>query len=184
MFTFYLSLVEDHNNDDDFERIYNKYSKMLYKVAKTHTKNHHLAEDAVQEVLIGVARNIGKIKNFDEDYLEIYLCKAAKNCAFYVLRKERQASDHITTLESISNKPAFEETISDAIVQNELLEMTLDYIQSMEEDYRDILTYYFLYHLTLREIALILHIPLSTVKTRFYKGKKMIDEKFKEYRND
>ena len=47
MLAFYLSLIEDHNNDDDFERIYNKYSKMMYKVAKSHTKNHHLAEEAV-----------------------------------------------------------------------------------------------------------------------------------------
>ena len=74
--------------------------------------------------------------------------------------------------------------ISETVIQNELLKMILDYIRSMEPNYRDILTFYFLYDFTLREISIVLKIPLSTVKTRFYKGQKMVQEKFEEYRND
>lgn len=184
MLAFYLSLIEDHNNDDDFERIYNKYSKMMYKVAKSHTKNHHLAEEAVQNVLINIARNIGRIKNFDEKYLEIYLCKSAKNAAFSIMKKERRIAEQTISLETIDNKDFYHEMISETVVQNELLKMILGYMRSMDPNYRDILTYYFLHKFTLREISIVLKIPLSTVKTRFYKGQKMVREKFEEYRND
>lgn len=184
MLAFYLSLIENHDNDDDFERIYNKYNKMMYKVAKSHTKNHHLAEEAVQNVLINIARNIDRIKKFDENYLEIYLCKSAKNAAFSIMKKEKRIAEQTISLENIENKEFYHEMISETVVQNELLKMILGYIKSMEPNYRDILTFYFLYDFTLREISIVLKIPLSTVKTRFYKGQKMVQEKFEEYRND
>lgn len=184
MLTFYLSLIEDHNNDDDFERIYHKYSKMMYKVAKSHTKNHHLAEEAVQNVLVNIARNIDRIKNFEEDYLEIYLCKASKNSAFSIMKKERRIAECTIALDSVENKGFYQEMISETVVQKELLKTILDYIKSMEPQYRDILTYYFLHNFTLREISIILKIPLSTVKTRFYTSRKSIQEKFEEYKND
>ncbi len=184
MLAFYLSLIEDHNNDDDFERIYHKYSKMMYKVARSHTKNHHFAEEAVQNVLVNIARNIDRIKYFDEDYLEIYLCKAAKNSAFSIMKKEGRIAKQTVSIDEIINKDFYNEMISEVVIQNELLTMILNYIRSMEPNYRDILTYYFLHSFTLREISIILKIPLSTVKTRFYKSRKMIQEKFEEYRND
>ena len=184
MLAFYLSLIENHDNDDDFERIYNKYSKMMYKVAKSHTKNHHLAEEAVQNVLINIARNIDRLKDFDESYLEIYLCKSAKNAAFSIMKKERRIAEQTISLENIENKEFYHEMISETVVQNELLKMILGYMRSMDPNYRDILTYYFLHDFTLREISIVLKIPLSTVKTRFYKGQKMVKEKIEEYRND
>lgn len=184
MLTFYLSLVEDHNNDDDFERIYHKYSKMMYKVAKSHTKNHHLAEEAVQTVLVNIARNIDRIKNFEENYLEIYLCKASKNSAFAIMKKERRIADCAISFDGVNNKDFHQEMISETVIQNELLKMVLDYIRTMKPQYRDILTYYFLHNFTLKEISIILKIPLSTVKTRFYASRKAIQEKFEEYKND
>lgn len=184
MLTFYLSIVEDHNYDDDFEQIYYKYREMMFKVAKSHTHNYHLAEEAVQNVLIGVARNIDKIKNFDEKHLEIYLCKASKNSAFSVMRKEEQAINKTVALDNLNEELKDNEIPGETIFQNELLKMILEYIRSMDSEYSDVLTYYFLFDLTLKECSVVLQIPLSTVKTRFYKGQKMIQEKFREYRND
>lgn len=184
MLTFYLSLVEDHNNDDDFERIYHKYRKMMYKIAKSHTGNQYLAEEAVQNALVNIARNIDRIKNFEEDYLELYLCKVSKNSAFSIMKKERRIAECTVALESAENKEFFQEVISETVIQKELLKMILDYIKSMEPQYSDILTYYYLHNLTLREISIVLKIPLSTVKTRFYASRRLIQEKFKEYKND
>lgn len=184
MLALYLSLIDDHNNDDDFTRIYNKYSKMMYKVAVSHTKNHHLAEEAVQNVLVNVARNIGRIKTFDEDYLEIYLCKACKNSAFSIVKKEARFDNRSFPLDKFVDKDFSHDKISESVAQNELLKIILEYINAMEPINRDILTYYFLFSFTLSEISIIMQIPLSTVKTKFYKSRKMIQAKFEEYKND
>ena len=182
MLLFYLSLIENPENYDDFERIYYKYRKMMYKVAKSHTNNHHLAEEAVQNAFVGIAKNIDKIKNFDEDYLEIYLCKAAKNCAFSVLRKEDKFLNRTVNYDTEFENIVISEDVLDKIYENELLSMVVNYIKSIKQEYSDVLTYHFLHELTLKECSIVLNIPLSTVKTRLYKGQAMIQEKFKEYR--
>ena len=157
---------------------------MMYKVAKYHIKNHHLAEEAVQNAFIGVARNIDRIKNFDKEYLEIYLCKSAKHAAFSVIKKENIVSSNTVSLDDQFTDVQSGEVLSEAFLQNELLDSVIKYIRSMKSEYSDVLTYHFLYELTLKECSIVLQIPISTVKTRLYKGQKMIQEKFNEYIND
>lgn len=184
MLALYLSIIEDHNNNDDFERIYHKYSKLMFKVAISYTNNHHLAEEAVQNVFINVAKNIDKIKKFDEDCLEIYLCKASKNSAYTIMKKERRIASQTVPFDNVINNNFNNEQISEQFFQNELIKMIFYYVQAMKPQCRDILTLYFLHNFSLKEISIILSLPLSTVKTRFYKSRKLIQEKFEEYKND
>lgn len=180
---FYLSLIENHENDDDFERIYHKYRSLVYKVAKNHIKNHHLAEEAEVIVFTGVAKNIDKIMKFDENYLEIYLCKAAKNCAFSVLRKEYNPLTKTVNYESeFKNAEVTDDDILEKIYKNELLVKVVNYVRTMKKEYADIITYHCLHEFTLHECSIILNIPLSTAKTRLYKAQALINEKFKEFR--
>lgn len=181
MLLFYLSLIENPQNDDDFEKIYYKYRHLMYKVAKSHTNNHHLAEEALQNAFIGIAKNIDRIKTFNEDYLEIYLCKAAKNCAFSVLRKENNTLNKTENYDDEMKNTEFNPDDFNKIYETELLTLVINYIKSMKREYSDILTYYFLHDMTLKECSIALNIPLSTAKTRFYKGQSMLQEKFKEF---
>ena len=100
------------------------------------------------------------------------------------MRKEEQAINKTVALDNLHEELKDNEIPGETIFQNELLKMILEYIRSMDSEYSDVLTYYFLFDLTLKECSVVLQIPLSTVKTRFYKGQKMIQEKFREYRND
>lgn len=182
MLLFYLSLIENHENDDDFEKIYYKYRKMVYKVAKHHTNNHHLAEDAEVIVFTGIAKNIDKILKFDENHLEIYLCKAAKNCAFSILRKEYNSLNKIVSCEFELNNTEVADDVLETICKNELIIKVVNYIKTMKKEYADIITYHCLHELTLKECSIALNIPLSTAKTRLYKAQALVNEKFKEYR--
>ena len=66
------------------------------------------------------------------------------------------------------------------IEKNDIVNRVKHYIFNMEPKYRDVLSFYFIYDMTFKEISDLMQTPLSTVQTRFYKGKKMIIEKFKE----
>lgn len=66
------------------------------------------------------------------------------------------------------------------IEKNDIVNRVKQYISNMEPKYRDVLSFYFIYDMTFKEISDQMQIPLSTVQTRFYKGKEMIIEKFKE----
>ena len=66
------------------------------------------------------------------------------------------------------------------IEKNDIVNRVKHYIFNMDPKYRDVLSFYFIYDMTFKEISDLMQIPLSTVQTRFYKGKEMIIEKFKE----
>ena len=183
MLSFYLSLIEIHEYDD-FERIYNRYKELMYCIARHHTGSHHLAEEALQIAFIGVAKNFDKIKVLEEKHLEIYLCKATKNCAFSVLRKENNPLNKNVSYDSELSTESTCEEITESVCKSELLSLIVDFIKTMKSEYADVLTMHFLHNLTLKECAIALNIPLSTVKTRLYKGQAMIQEKFKEYQGN
>jgi len=66
------------------------------------------------------------------------------------------------------------------IEENDVANRVKHYISTMEQKYRDVLSFYLIYGMTFKEISELLKIPLSTIHSRFNKGKEMIIEKFKE----
>ena len=73
-----------------------------------------------------------------------------------------------------------DKSILTEIEENDVANRVKHYISTMEQKYRDVLSFYLIYGMTFKEISELLQIPLSTVQTRFYKGKEIILEKFKE----
>ena len=69
MLSIYLAVIESKEDERSFSEIYRKYSKLMYKITFSYTNDHHLAEDALQIAFMGVAKNIVKIKRFDESVL-------------------------------------------------------------------------------------------------------------------
>ncbi|MBO5212094.1 MAG: sigma-70 family RNA polymerase sigma factor [Clostridia bacterium] len=180
MIQFYLSFVEDSDNNDDFMRIYNKYNKMMFKIIRSHIKDIHYAENALQTAFIGVAKNIDTIIQLDEQHLEIYLCTTARNSALSVIRQESQYIKNTVSLDEQYEDIKSNDSPDEMIIKNDLLNRLTEYIKQMEPEYRDVLTYHFLYNMTLKKCAELLQIPLSTVKTRLYKARKMLITKFKD----
>lgn len=182
MLLFYLSLISDHENDDDFVKIYYKYRRSMYNIAKSYTHNHHDAEDVLQIAFIGIATHIDTIKKLDEEKLEIYVFKSAKNAALNILKSESSYKNKTFNLETQFNEPSTHEDIIEETIKTDLINEIFSFIDTMDEKYRDVLSLYFLHELNFREISSVLHTPISTIKDRFRKAHKLVIEKFKEYR--
>ena len=164
----------DPEDTNDFIEIYNRYEKYVYKIAKYFTKDHHYAEDASQEAFKSIAKRIGFIKELTKDNQKVYVYKIAKNCSLRVMRKNKMFFS-INELTEEDNKCILTE-----IEKNDVANRVKHYISNMEQKYRDVLSFYLIYGMTFKEISELMQIPLSTVQTRFYKGKDMILENFKE----
>lgn len=182
MLAFYLSLIENHDNDDDFVRIFNKYKNSMYNVAFSYLKDYHHTQDALQIAFTGIAKNMGTIKSLTEEKLEIYVLKSAKNAAISILEDKNSISNNTFSMEEQYNEVPSNDDIIENTITKELLEEIFNFINTMDEKYRDILSLYFLHELNFREIAIALNIPVSTIKDRFRKGHKLVIEKFKEFR--
>ncbi len=175
----YLSLVFDPNDADFFEKIYYEYEKYVFKVAKYYVNDHHYVEDAAQITFKNIALYIKKLKPLPKELLKPYIFRIAKNASLLVVRKS--SKNNIST--DFINIESDEDIIKNYMDEDRLTRIK-EYIKSMDEKYKSILSLYLQNDLNFREISETLNVPKPTVKTRFYKAIEMLKEKFKEENYD
>ncbi len=182
MLTLYLSVIDNHDNDDDFLKIYNEYKYKMLKVIKSYISDEQYAENALQSAFVGIAKNIDTVKRLSDEKKKIYIFKAAKNSALNVIRDEMPNNTvpfnkrHLFT-------PSYDDVEKKAI-QNDTLNRVLQIIRDMDEKYRDVLSLRLLCNLSFKEISIALGVPVTTVKDRYNKGIEIVNAFFKENDND
>ncbi len=135
----------------------------LYRMSWSYLKNNTEVEDVFHNTIIKVTQNINKLKNeqaFEGWFVSILLNECRK-----ILRDKRrvQPSEYIELVDTACSLEN----------QAESLDL-IDGLKSIDEEYKEliILKYYSGY--TQKEIAEILNIPIGTVKTKIFRGLKML----------
>jgi RNA polymerase sigma-70 factor (ECF subfamily) len=141
--------------DDAFAALYDCYGRSLYRVAWTMLRSRHDAEDAVQEVFLGIARSYA---NLD----------CVKNLRAYLFSALRHA---VTRMDS-KRKPdtlADEEppTSSDVGIDVELSAALERGLAVLPVEQREVLSLKIDGELTFAEIAAVLEISLNTAASRY-----------------
>ena len=91
MLMFYTTLIDAPADQVRFESIYFGYRKQMYTVAFRILRNREDAEDAVQNALLGIARNMASVPASNEAVIRGYVLTAVKNAALSLLpQKQRQ----------------------------------------------------------------------------------------------
>ena len=89
MLVFYTLLIEEESDKAKFEKIYTLYKKKMWYAANSVLNDSHLAEDAVHNAFIGIAKNMKRIDDADSHKTLSYVITAAKNAAIDILRKNK-----------------------------------------------------------------------------------------------
>ena len=63
MLPIYLALLSDPDKADLFEEIYEEYRYRLYSYINGMLRNHHDAEDVLQETFMHIAEKIHKVED-------------------------------------------------------------------------------------------------------------------------
>ena len=149
-----------HNNNIAFEKLYNKYNKLVYGIAFCILKNKNDAEDIVQLVFT-------KIYSIDKDKLPIkneanWLYTITKNETITFLRKHKNniSLEDIYEIEDSNNE------INKIINQDSYNRL----INKLNEKEKEIISLRILSNLSFEEIGKVLNIPTGTVKWRYYKA--------------
>ena len=156
------------------EAIFVKFGKKMYLAAMSVTKNHHDAEDAVQDTFISIAKIIDRVPDPETEVAEIYYCKAAKNHALSKLRGEVCCVSIDCVSDELIQIKDFVENIAD----DELYENILEYITKMDEKYADVLTMRYLFDMKPGDIARSLNRPVNTVKSQLARAVSMLNKEF------
>ncbi|MBV8866191.1 MAG: sigma-70 family RNA polymerase sigma factor [Acidobacteriaceae bacterium] len=158
--------------------LFERYHVALFRYLLQLSRNRALSEDLVQEVFFRVLKYAA---SYDPSLaFPVWLYRMARNAYFDSLRSQRSvvAADEATEIRS--SEPAPEELLTrkqDASFLQEALQM-------LPEDKREVLVLSRFHNLRYKEIALILHCEVGTVKVRVYRALKELREKFCQLRGE
>lgn len=170
-------IADAKKNKDAFVEIIRRYESPIRRyIMRLGCRDYHDVEDLFQDIFIKVYKNINE---YDSDLkFSSWLYRIAHNetISFYRKKSIRPAvvitEEETFLFENIADEADFTEHI-DAKLNADILRTALD---TLEEQYRDVLVLRFFEEKSYADISDILKIPEGTVATLLNRGKKRISE--------
>ena len=174
MLSIYLSVLETQEDKDRFEYIYRTYRNSMYKVSFGILHNNSDSEDAVHEAFLRIANNFEKISTLPVPKLKSYLVIIIRNTSLNIYNGNKKRSEMNNDIED--EDIPFDVNFFNNIDYNEVLDM----IAQLPEISRDVISLFYVQHLSVKEIANLLDTSETVVYKRLDKGKKRLKEILEE----
>lgn len=155
--------MEYTNKNKYLEKMIEKYSDMVYRLAFTRTKSKENSEDVYQEVFLRLYK---KLPNFEsEEHEKAWLIKVTINCS-----KNLLSSSFFKNTTEIKEEIVFETKERHDIYYA---------VQELPVKYRTIIHLYYYENYKINEISKILKIKENTVKSQLLRAREKLKEKIK-----
>lgn len=179
MLALYLAYLDEENDINLLEEIYNSYKNQMVTLAVSILKSNEDAEDIVNDVFLNIAqKNFDVVRSIKNNVdLRNYLLKATKNTALNKINVKKRENVSLNTVDeykidkiALLSDDDFLDVICNKINYNEIIEA----IKLLSDKYRDVLYYHFVLELSIPQTAKSLNQTLSTTKQRLVRGKKLL----------
>lgn len=157
------------NNEEAFEKLVIKYKPYIEKLSYQFGIQPENIPDIVQESFIKIHQNLNQ---FHRGKFSTWLYQITLNIARDAYRKKQRELRIIN--KAITNRK--EQTVSHFYFENEAYILLHQAIQHLDEKYRIPLILFYFHDQTYEEIAIILDLKLSSVKTRMYRGREKLKQ--------
>lgn len=153
--------------DDFITKSVELYSDMMFRVAFNITKNSDDAFDVCQDVFVRLMRNRYKIK--DDEHLKAWLLRSTVNCSksFCTQAYKRRC---------ILTDEVSECRITDPFEKSELF----DAVMRLPEKYSTVIHLFYYEDMSIEQIANVLKITKSAVKSRLHRGREQLKQILEE----
>lgn len=152
-------------NKEVFCVLARRYQRKMYEIAYRIVGNEADAWDAVSEGILHAYEKRNKIRN--EDKFAPWIYQIIRNEAINILRLRKRES-------SLYERLVWD--TSDTDVQRQELNAVM---RELPEDCREEMILFYYCGLSMREIADLRQMPLGTVKSRMYRGRKILKKRFR-----
>ena len=156
---------------DYFSEIINRHKNLVYSVILKMINNKEDANDLAQEVFIKVYKNLDKY--FPDFKFSTWVIRITTNHTIDHIRKKKYET---VTMEEVERKLTFESTPEKEYIEREERECLDNLLNNLPEIYRIPLILYHKQGLSYQEIADVTKEPLSKVKNRIFRGRKILKE--------
>ncbi len=174
MLMLYAAVIDDAEDIKKFEKIYYEYREQMFFAANKILRDSYKAEDAVQNALLGIARNIRMLPDDDACLVRAYTLTAAKNAALNML-PEKQRRDKMLHIDTVDeHNTSYDESAFDRITASEDVEMLSRAMSRMPDIYRDVLLLHCVCGLKVGQTADILGRKKTTVDKQLGRARKLL----------
>lgn len=161
-------LVEQclNGRKDAFERLVERYQKLIFNLSFRMCGDSDDAEDITQSVFLKTYNGLSRFDPAHKFYSWIY--RIAMNESLNHVKKKNQTQRGETDL------IADEQTPEDIYARNELSSRIQAALMKLDPKYRAVIVLQHFRHCSYEEIAIILEIPVKTVKSRLYSARELL----------
>ncbi len=159
--------MEKRDLEKEFEKKYQNYGKMLYKIAFLYVGNSSDAEDVLHDVFIKYLETKKTFK--DENHEKAWFIRVTQNKCFDRLKKAERKNVSLSFVE----ETAYEES--------ENLKEVLKRVLELPDKYKSSVILYYYNDMTVKEISSILKISVSAVKMRLERARRLLKLELEDY---
>lgn len=171
-----LLVLDTEEERSKFEKLYDRYKYIMRQVAVDILKDNYLAEDAVHEALIKIAKNFSKVGDIESVKTRNFIIIIVKNTARTIWEKE---SKYIK-IDEIEMLKESQEDIQEEVLRKISLEDMIEAIDSLPAIYKETTMLHWLEGYSITEVANILDISVNTAQARIKRGRKIVENLLKE----
>ena len=172
MLIMYAALIDEKSEQLRFEDIYYSYRKQMLYVAEQILDDRHDAEDAVQNALLGIARNIKRVPQNEPRVVRAYVLTAAKNAALALVPKKQKRKSE-TALSGLETADA---DVFERVMLCRDYELLIRAMHRLPTPYREVLLLVYVYEHNTKAVARILGRKEDTVRKQLRRGRKQLIE--------
>lgn len=159
-----------------FEQILSRYKNLVYSIVLRMINDSEQANDLAQEIFIKIYKNLDKYS--PEFKFSTWLIRISTNHIIDFRRKKKQeiiSIDDVTAYEPVDLK-----TPENVYIDKERKKSLAKAIELLPDMYKVPIVLYHMNSLSYQEISTIINEPLSKVKNRIFRGRKMLKNYFIE----
>ncbi len=161
-------MIDSEEDGRKFKVLFEKYHFLLYRIAFDILKDTFLAEDALQEAYLKIARNIRKISNPEEERTKCYLIKIIKSTSLDLYRRNAKRREREVLVDG------WEENFPGAEVCNNTEGNLQDLLEKLPVKYRSVYIMKYVNRMDNGKIAEALGIKEGNVRQRLLRGKTIL----------
>ena len=172
----FLTLIDSEPNKKLFEAYYTGYKDMMYNIAYGVIHDTQLAEDAVMNSFMILARSMDKMSDRNMSEVRNFLVVIVRNQAIDIYRKQKR---NVYGADELIDLPDNSDTVYD--VENKELQQTVfAIIKELDQSSADVLMMKYFYGFKTSEIAKSLGMTAEGVHTKHRRALAMIRRKLAE----
>jgi len=178
MITFLLE-IDDIDARDYFKKLYYEHHDDMFLCAVKMLKNHHDAEDALQQVLLRLWMYMDNIKKISSCKLKGYLIKSTHNYCCNVI-KSASSRKELSFDEGLEYSMPANYDVEDVVWDRHKWDILMEALDSLSPQYRQIILDKTILHLSDEQIAEHIGIKPSYARECLHRARNALKKKYVE----